>query len=135
MCSRRPRKPPTLLGLPGSSGVVGEVVGVVGLVVGDLVGSAVGDAVGCAVGTVVAGSVGGRSVTGGCVGPVDSTISGVGVSPGRVGYGVNVLPADRTTSGGSVALSNGVGTAVGVGAGVVAGVDVAWCGIATFWDG
>jgi len=123
--------PPRSPGSSGSSGGGGGGVGVVvgGAVVG-FVGGAVGvlDAVGRLVGAVVAfvggavGTVGGRLVAGGAVGPVVSTICGVGVPVTIVGYGVLATPTGNCVSPGLVAVGNDVATALGVTPGVGTGV-------------
>jgi hypothetical protein len=102
------------------SGVEGGVVGVVlvggGSVGVDVVGRPLGVLVGPLVGAVVGavgGTVGGRSVTG-VVGPVVSTICGVGVPVVIAGQHVVVIPVGSWISPGLIAVDNGVGTALGV---------------------
>lgn len=105
-------------------GVVGVVlvgggcvgVDVVGRLLGTLVGRVVGTLVGTVVGTVVGavgGTVGGRSVTA-VVGPVVSTICGVGVPVVIAGSRVVARPVGNWISPGLVAVGNGVCTALGV---------------------
>lgn len=119
-------------------GLVGVVLvggGSVGVdVVGRRLGVLVGRLLGRLLGTVrgaVGGTVGGRLVTE-VVGPVVSTICGVGVPEVIEGYDVVARPVGTWISPGLVAVGNGVGTTVGV----VPGVGVAVCGIAgMFWVG